>query len=413
MQIENSEKVVEKRGFENTLLYIFTFLMILSVNSVYFSTHTGRNVITVLIMILALVLSAQSLSILKKKDIPQIGLVNWYIYYVFVTAIFFLVQSYKPLGLGSTTILELFVFPILILPYVYMEKKTSYTGFFNKYKNIVLILSVVSLIFWIMALAGVPTNVTKTVNWGRLRPVSGYFNLDYIAQSGNINFLGISLVRNTGIFVEAPMYSFILSIALMIHLFADKDSKIFDWQTILLTLTILSTTSTTGLIVLLLAVFIRMMRRLKGFWKILLVILVPILIYLFIAILNMKIDNASSNDMTSSFNIRMNDFYAGFMTWKDSPFWGNGLNNVGALNTYMNPLRLLISGNSGFSSGAMEMLALGGIYYFFFWLLLPLIRYARKNINQLCIATLFFLLLLVTIADGTYLYLFIILYFLI
>lgn len=414
MQVQQADlKVKNNSGFQNVLTYLFAFFLILSVNSVYYRTSHGQYIITAFILILAVIMSFQSISKMLKESMSIKNLLISYFAYIIMTSILFVAQLYKPFGLSVTTALLILVFPLLILPYVYCEKKSGYTAFFSKFKNIVLFLSVLSLLFWFISMLGKQPNMTKIVMWGGVHPVNGFWGLDFIGQASKIDFLGFKFVRNTGLFVEGPMYSFILSLALIIHLFVEKGTKIFDWQNVLLVITILSTASTTGLIVLLFAVFIRINRRLKGWWKVLLFALIPILIYMVIVILKMKMNNASSDDMTSSFNVRMNDIYAGFMAWKDAPFWGNGLYNPGAIKSYMDPVRLFWWGNNGFSSGVMEMLALGGIYYFIGWLLLPLIRFSWKNMNHFYIAILFLIIMFVTLSESTFLYIFIILYFLI
>ena len=150
------------------------------------------------------------------------------------------------------------------------------------------------------------------------------------------------------------MCSLHFSIALLIELFLKKEYKIS--KCIILAVGIISTFSSTGLILLVLALtikYILISPKMKIF-KLIKIITIPIIIV--IAILASEyilMDKLSS----LSGSTRLDDFRAGWKAWSNSLLFGNGYN--ASLVKYMSSFRL---NNTGFSNSPMLILAYGGIY---------------------------------------------------
>ncbi|ETP70953.1 hypothetical protein UYO_3104 [Lachnospiraceae bacterium JC7] len=108
-------------------------------------------------------------------------------------------------------------------------------GFYTKFNNIIFLITVISLLFWLFGtVIGIlqPTGVIYTT-WtsntvsNELKPVKTYYDIYYVAQTYGMNkALGITtnldIIRNTGFFTEAPMFSFVLVLALLVELFKKR-----------------------------------------------------------------------------------------------------------------------------------------------------------------------------------------------
>lgn len=299
------------------------------------------------------------------------------------------------------------VIPFLLLVYFYQSALDhQINDFFICFRNVVIILAIISVFFWLGSSFGLQPNTSAMVNWGSNSVIPGYFNLHFIAQ-GRIAFLGFNLIRNTGMFVEAPMYAYVLCIALLITLFLDKRISKYDWKIFVLLGTIITTTSTTGLIVALIAFsyYLLVINKVRNqFFK--------LLIYLFIIIamilavlyfLTKKVDS----DWASSSSIRMNDYVSGFRAWIQHPFIGNGLGSYSDIMKYMDYRRIqaeaTINGMTGFSNGIMEVLAYTGLIGLLYYLVPTLIGFFHDR-KLAAFSTLTFLLFCVTLIHNTYLY---------
>ncbi|MCT2887839.1 hypothetical protein EFM42_10550 [Levilactobacillus brevis] len=395
-----------KIGLKSFLMTGLVLGLVLSMNTVYYAeveSKTPKYLILGMIFLFStvlLILSVYKLFLLKKS---LRSLILFYIFYLLLSVI--LVYSSLSVGhFGSSNLFMLVLFPILIAPTVYLERVINSVVLFKIYETIVVILSVVSLFFWGLAMIGFSTNMMRQISWGTVYPVNGFFNIHFLAQD-SVSFFGMNLIRNTGLFVEAPMYSFILSIAVLSHLFITSTNKWMSVKLLIWGITIFTTTSTTGLLLFIFAVFVRFVMDLNGIKKILLMILVPVLLFVAVLVIRAKVQS-----MSGSVNIRLNDFYAGFQAWKEKPFFGHGISDISSIKNYMDISRTVIGGNDGFSSGFMEMLVGGGGFFAFFWGVVPFLKYGMTNKINASFAFLLFVLLMVTIVDKTYLFVYLLVF---
>jgi hypothetical protein len=264
-----------------------------------------------------------------------------------------------------------------------------------------------SLILWLI---GPVFNIIHSTNyiaikWGGTHGITSFYNLFFAAQ-GQVDFLGFTITRNTGIFVEAPIYAFVLILALLTNIFLDKKSWV---KLTLLLLTILSTTSTIGVIVAIIAIGVKLLsnsrvysvipKKVRFYIAALLGIVICICAFLLI---QKKVGSVS-------YSSRTDDFYAGFKAWLQHPLVGNGVGNYKSILQHMDPSRLLPNGNSGFSSGFMKSLAEGGISLISFYvvpILLIINKYWNRQLNLVIFSLLLFSVFVITIINDIYLFIF-------
>lgn len=194
-----------------------------------------------------------------------------------------------------------------------------------------------------------------------LKRVPTYYNLYFETQAIS------GIIRNTAIFTEAPMYNFHLCIALLVELFGK--CKFSKAKLIILIVAVVTTISTTGWCMLIIALFGKYVsdENLKGFAKTIRIAVVPIaLVVGIIVVKSFVLDKLG----TSSGSTRMDDFAAGFKAWKEHPFFGAGYGNGDFVKQFMSSFR---SNNQGFSNSPTHILYQGGIF-----LAIPYIYFAWK-----------------------------------
>lgn len=194
------------------------------------------------------------------------------------------------------------------------------------------------------------------------------------------------IIRNSGIFAEAPMWNLILSIALMIQtLFLGRN----NYKTFILVLTILSTVSTTGIYVIGLIIAYKIIFEVSGWKKYIALTLVPILLL----VLSFVWENKSE---TASASIRFDDFYAGIKAWSDSIFFGSGFSSgLRVIESYMDTT---IRANLGYSNSLFLILAQGGIILLVLYLLPMILIFVKRKYSY---DTKFFIILLIVIFSTT------------
>ncbi|SMC40616.1 O-antigen ligase [Oscillospiraceae bacterium] len=165
---------------------------------------------------------------------------------------------------------DYFAITLLLLIFamsVIKEKQRIWVAF----SNVVLVLAVFSLLFYIggtLLRVFSPLNAIERV-WGTWDPdpISNYYYLYYEAQV--THYSGFDLWRNCGIFAEAPMFNAVLCAALASEVFLFKRRSFRKTIIILLTVAIVSTFSTTGLlfIVCLFVLYVLQLNRVSSFIK--------------------------------------------------------------------------------------------------------------------------------------------------
>lgn len=260
---------------------------------------------------------------------------------------------------GGNGIATLFFLMILAPLFWYLLLKNDLLSVLcNYYVIIVSFLALASLVLWVL---GPVTNIiapdcTTTTSWGTRnlgKSIPGYHHLLYTVQVNR--FWGFPLARNTGIFVEAPMYSYTLCIAMLAEVYGSNKPRIA--VIVILAITILTSISSTGYIFLLI-LFLFNYGRLtttsassKHYYLVLAIPIVAVVIVLINLIINQKIDAIEQYT-------RFDDFVVGIKAWLTSPLYGNGFSNADILHDNMSAFR---ANDMGFSNSPTRILAAGGI----------------------------------------------------
>lgn len=249
------------------------------------------------------------------------------------------------------------------------------------FSKLVLGLAIMSLLFWLLGqiLHIIPATGTVHYIWGSPRAVDSFFGLHFSAQE--ISLLGHVFYRNTGIFTEAPMFAFVLSVAFLNTIFLEKKTK--PIKILILFITICTTVSATGVIVSSLAVIIKLL-QVKHINKICVCIFTGVCLLVIGAAFGYKMTRGSA---TSSFNIRVQDYEIIVKSMRDKFFLGYGYERYDEIvYQYMDPVRKF---DTGGSNGFFYPLTQGGILFFIPYLL-AFILICRKNIKEKNYSELFF-----------------------
>ncbi|WNX02625.1 O-antigen ligase family protein [Lacticaseibacillus rhamnosus] len=268
-------------------------------------------------------------------------------------------------------------------------------------------LAACSLFFWILAIIGVPMNSTLYISWASkyYEPIKGFFGLFYFSQDFT-SFLGFYLPRNTAIFTEAPMCSFLFCLGLIFDIFIGDDDKKhkLGFREILLIVGIISTTSTTGIMIVILTLVANLFRTVKINP---LVVTVGVMLSAFVLYILWQIFLAKTTENSNSVSIRFDDLHAGIKAWLLHPFFGNGLENTLAYLPFIQGYRVVEGGNSGFSSGLLQILMTGGVFYFIWIVFIPLAKMFFKSRSYLFLGLIFLIMLINTVIYDTFMMFFI------
>ncbi len=259
-------------------------------------------------------------------------------------------------GLGN---LCFFAIAMLSPLYVYvMIRMGRWRAVCRKFSLIMIALAIFSMILWIFGslLGIIKSNCTIETNWtpmGNTIRLNGYYHLLYEYQYRIT--LGKSIVRNTGIFVEGPMYSFSLCVAAMfVWLYENRSFRQIALP--VLFATIISTQSTTGILFILVFICLNIINT-NDRKSAIRILLIPIVIIVVVLSIYMVSSEKLQSGIAST---RVDDFIAGYNAWLHSPIFGNGFDLSSFIHTYTSGFR---ANDLGFSNSIMAVLATGGLLF--------------------------------------------------
>jgi hypothetical protein len=385
---------VRKLSLVDILDYVWLTFIILQCHSIYTVKSEPLNLIvpllitTVTLLLFNLLRFTLSLNFIH-KFIYMLGL------YFTAIVTFFLTN----IG-ANVTILNItkyfIMFPLFFLiNSIYMDRKVL-PALLSKFVNVVVILAMFSLFFWIFGTLLNVVHPTSTVinQWSGGRLINSYYNLYFETQQ--MIFFGIHIIRNSGIFAESPIWGLILSIAYVIDFLILKSDKNNKRNIIILTM--LSTISTTGISIIGLAILYKITtnrRKTK-------LLLLPVALSLGFSLLLLLTEKSE----TVSANLRVDDYNIGFIVWKTSLWIGHGLNNgILAIQSHIPTFIRSV----GYSNTLFVILAQGGLLLFLIYFSPMILILFKKNINldfKFAII-LFFILVTTIIFEGTFLFLWI------
>lgn len=382
---------VRKLSLIDILDYMWIILIIVQCHSIYtvksepFNLTVPLLVTTAMLLLLNLLRFTLSIKFIH-KFIYMLGL------YFIAIVTFFLTNIGANLTILNITKYFIMLPLFFLINSIYMNKKIL-PALLSKFVNVVVILAIFSLFFWIFGTLLNVVHPTSTVinQWSGGRLINSYYNLYFETQQ--MIFFGIHIIRNSGIFAESPIWGLILSIAYVTDLLILKSDKNNKRNIIILTM--LSTISTTGIIIIGLAILYKITtNRHKA--KLL---LFPVTLGLGFSLLLLL----SEKSETVSANLRVDDYNIGFKVWKASFWIGHGLNNgILAIQSYIPTFERSL----GYSNTLFVILAQGGLLLFLIYFSPMILILFKKNINldfKFAII-LFFILVTTIIFEGTFLF---------
>lgn len=352
----------------NYLEYLLCFLMIFNCRTVY-AHMVGHNIGDMITVMLVLVLLA--LICLKANKKIKIKAFLFIAILLFYLGIYFFVN----VKTNQIAFIKNFfvVLPLCILYFLTLEMD-EIKGILKKYASIIIAIATCSLFFYLFGscMKLLHPNTTITFEWGLNQTVEGYFFLHFDTQTTWV--FGKTILRNTGIFVEGPMYSLQLILAYAFMLFENK--KTINRKSIILAITLFTTLSTTGIIVF---IILTLYKWLKSNDKATKTILFPIIFVIGVISILVVFQDKKNADI-NSYSIRNDDIQVAMTSLKNNPIFGDGFTNNEIAVSNMSSFRLY---NTGLSSTFVIILIQGGIYLSIFYLLpmilLTIKSYKKKN----------------------------------
>lgn len=336
------------------LEYCLAALLILECNSVYIRASSFSGIFSIFTAFIIFILCIQNIK--RENNLDYNKIVPFYFFYFLGSFIIFFKAN--PEFRISYISKFMMILPLLILYIASYERGKSRFDLLCKIENLILIEACISIFFFLFGslLSIIPSTETIFLNWGEGRYVSGWYHLYFEPQ----------FFRNSGIFAEAPMHNYILSIALLTEIYIKN--FISKFKIIILIIAILSTLTTTGQLVLISVLIIQRLtqKRAKriGIKAKLLISLISLgiiiaLYYLIQYILEIKSE-------TSSYEVRSNFIQIAIHNWQSSPIFGCGYG----------------TNASESSNSIFVLLAEGGLFMFSLYSLaliyIPLLYWIKK-----------------------------------
>lgn len=362
-----------KKNVINLLLLLISLSIIYSFGTFYIN-KLGQ-ILSLLIIFFSLIclwIIEPIISISKKT-------LYYFIFYVF-GALILLIKS----GFSSYSVFMLgLAFPICTWLAYFLLQKNMFKKFIFIFNNIVAIIAIVSMIFWLFGSILHVINSTSIVysNWSSSF-VNSYYNIYFEPQNANRNLLGLQIgVRNSAIFFESTLATFIFGCALISN---DLFIKKLRYRIIFL-LAIITTTNTTSIFLLLLYILYLIFNNLETKYKTL-VIFLGIIIGAVILILLIQVMQSKKNDGIS-YEVRSTHMLDELKAFILSPIYGHGVNR------FTNG-----SSNSICALAADGGILLWGLYY------IPLIWLLKKiSEDNIMLLIIFIMIFSITVVQYTYL----------
>ena len=312
--------------------------------------------------------------------------------------LYILIYAFQPVNISDYAyVLKLDVIIIFTLLYYALYCNGKLPRVMQFYVDIVTIIGIISLLFWILGSNLHLINPNKYIlstwssfnNWAQLVP--SYFNIYFEPQQIN------GLIRNSAIFPEAPMASLHFTVALSIEWLLRRNDKFHIAKLVILIICIISTFSSTGYIAVILLLCYKILFSENAFISRIKPVIIVVVIVGIIVIQNIL----SQKLVTESGSIRIDDYVAAYNAWKDNPIMGLGI----ASSKIQNYMSLWRGYNLGFSNTIMDILAHGGIYVSLIYVLALIYgikeSFKHKNWNMLMFIIIVIYLLFTTLFTNT------------
>lgn len=388
------QKNMKTTVIRRILEYLLVFCIILEFNTPYLIFPEVKRMIQVFpIFILLGLLIISNYSITKKVNI---------LVFIYLVGALFPMLALRDHNYPSYIIRYVLILPLLWMYLSHRKEFGSsvYNSLFLKYSNVMVIIAVASLVMWFLCsiLQVVPATSFFPYEWGSsIDFIPTYWGVYFETQS--IAPLGEKIWRNTGIFNEGPMYNMALCVAFIIEYFIQPfRSKTKLW---ILAIAIFTTFTATGQFFLMgigiWSVFNRMGRR----YRILLLLVVPILLYFGYVVAGTLLANKKATGGEDSMNLRTEDITWCMEAGMEHPMLGVGL-------TLREGESLWHGKTLGRSNSLFAVFARGGLFVLILYigalLLIPYLYYRKyKDPKWFYAMFCFFLVFTVTVSFLNYL----------
>lgn len=382
------------RYFVRALEYIISLLLILATHSVfyrmgYWNDSFIKTVIALLVIVLLFVSTRAHLSFKK-------NMAGWFMLVIGSVAISIILQR----RLQYAHLISYFILPLAFLLLLGSKSRTiMLRQMLSAFVNCMAVIALFSLFFWILGdvIGLIPYTSAVQFEWAGTREAHNYFNLYFTNLWQRIEFLGYNGYRNCGIFAEAPMYSYLLCLALAFNeLYISGEKSI----SIIFSVVIFSTMSTTGILAVIFLFsakyFFSFGRKQIGFYANLRLIILPILIIggLVGLIYFWQLKMMQGGDSVS---VRLAHALACFRSFFVTFPSGSGFSDREIINQFMS---ILIGRVQGIATGLLYYLAQSGLsgllmaVYPMIWYLVKSVR--RRNWHCFVFGMLFLYLIFTT-----------------
>lgn len=298
--------------------FILVFCIILEFYTPYTVFPTIKHVIQILpILIILCLIQISGYSISKRFNVQILT------YWLGALIPMLVINTHN----YSSYIIRFVIFLPLIWIYLNLRKEkgiNNYLSLFYRYSNIVVILSIVSLIMWILCsiLQIIPPTMLIPFEWAPGTDfITTYWGIYFETQ--RVLLLGEWVWRNSGIFNEGPMYNMVLCIAFAIEFFIKpRKSRL---KLFILALTIFSTFTTTGQFFLIGILSWSILSKIGYKYRTVLIIILPFFLYVGYLIGSGIMDNKKETGGEKSMNLRSEDITYCLEAGMEHPILGVGL----------------------------------------------------------------------------------------
>ena len=345
------------------IYYAIAVCLIISANSLWalFNDRITRLSVLIALLEVVLILILWSDCRISKRFLG--GYLSWVTFSALCFTMVIVGNGLSHSGRWISVLLLFVMSPLLIH---LLNLRGELQVFLRSFVNLVVLMSILSTCLWVLGpitrIIQPDCMILNTWVSGVTAPylVPGYRHLLYLVQIADI---GASVWRNTGIYPEAPMFSFVLSSAYILELCLVERPRRFVIA--ILVSVIVTSFSTAGLIVVIVGLvgdyYSHAHADGRGFnlRTLILILLIAAATIIGFQLLEAKLSSSSGST-------RIDDYFAGYKAWIESPILGHGFNGYESIERYFSMFR---GNNTGFSNSPMYLLAIGGIVLFSVYLL--------------------------------------------
>lgn len=360
------EIVIRKNIINGIIQQIWIYILILSIlittgGALNFISPTGTDLLNVLIFLLSI--KPIIYFICNKKNTVKI---------LFISIIWIIVNSTLNIDRMASSIIFLFRFIAIFSLIKYCDVEG--VDIYNYMYKLISFISIYSLLLYIVIqFLNIPISY-KPIDTGNYRIYKSYWNIYYWLQTIDLN--GNVIIRNSSIFWEPGMYQIFLNYCVYYLLFQKKFISFRDKiNLILLSVSILSTTSTSGIMVLIILYVLKIYST-RTTSKLILILKLFSNIALtlggILAIIYLINQKSGSVSMIE----RMNDLLIPIKLFWEKPFFGWGYLNYDIYDIYT-----VLSNNKGNSNGIMSLLyqtGLIGVIFYSYYIMIMIKSMSNK-----------------------------------